>query len=179
MNKPSTQEKPEILLATWAGRCGPGYWGDKEFPSHDNQSTSLWLSLRGVVPGDPYSSMYPVCRALGDLGLYVWLDIHGTVSIDLRLHDAGSLTLAEGEQRMKLLRRLHRKGKAYPFGGFARGAAVQAELSRALAALGIRRSLVYRGIHTAETYEGVGLAIERIAASLQERLVRMKESCTA
>ena len=178
MNK-STKEKPEILLATWAGHCGPSYWGDKDFPSHDNQSTSFWLSLRGMLPGDPYSYMNQECRVIGDLGLYVWLDTRGTVSIDLRLHDAGSLTLAEVEQRMKLLRGLHRKGKAYPFNGFARGTGVQAELSRALAALGIRRSLVYHGINMAETYEAVGLAIERIAASLQERLGRMKQRCTA
>ena len=119
------------------------------------------------------------CRAISDLGLYVWLDIHGTGSIDLRLHDAGSLTLAEGEQRMKLLRRLHAKGKAYPFNGFQRGTTVQAELSRALGALGIRRALVYHGVNTAETYEGVGVAIERVAASMQERLARMKQRCTA
>ena len=171
--------KPEILIPTWAGRSGPGYWGDSDFISHDSESTSLWVSLRGVVPGDPYSYMESSCRAISDLGLYVWLDIHGTVSIDLRLHDAGSLTLAEGEQRMKLLRRLHAKGKAYPFNGFQRGTTVQAELSRALGALGIRRALVYHGVNTAETYEGVGVAIERVAASMQERLARMKQRCTA
>ena len=93
----SITTKPEILIPTWAGRSGPGYWGDSDFISHDSESTSLWVSLRGVVPGDPYSYMDSRCRAIGDLGLYVWLDLHGTVSIDLRLHDAGSLTLAEGE----------------------------------------------------------------------------------
>ena len=175
----ATKTKTEIVIATWAGRAGPGYWGDSDFLSYDNQSTALWLSLRGVVPGDPYSFMASSCRAMADLGLYVWLDIHGTVSIDLRLHDAGSLTLAEGEQRIELLRRLHRKGKAYPFNGFARGTTVQAELSRALDALGIRRALVYHGINTAETFEAVGLAIERIAASIEERLARMKPRCTA
>ena len=116
---------------------------------------------------------------MADLGLYVWLDIHGTVSIDLRLHDAGSLTLAEGEQRMKLLRRLHLKGKAYPFNGFARKTTVHAELSRALDALGIRRALVYHGVNTVETYEAVGVAVERIAASLHERLAGMRRRCTA
>ena len=178
MNK-SIRTKTEILIATWAGRSGPGYWGDSDFISHDGQSTSFWLSLRGVVPGDPYSCIDSRCRAIGDLGLYVWLDIHGTVSIDLRLHDAGSLTLAEGEQRIKLLRRLHLKGKAYPFNGFQRGAAVHVELSRAFDALGIRRALVYHGINTAETYEGVGVVIERIASSMQERLARLKQRSTA
>ena len=31
----------------------------------------------------------------------------------------------------------------------------------------------------AQTYEGVGVAIERIAASMQQRLARMKKRCTA
>ena len=171
--------KTEILLATWAGCSGPGYWGDSDFISHDSQSTSFWLSLRGLVPGDPYSYLQSSCRAIGDLGLYVWLDIHGTVSIDLRLHDAGSLTLQECELRVKLLKRLHLKGSAYPFNGFQRGTTVHAELGRALDALGIRRVLVYHGINTAEAYEGVGLAVERIADSIQERLNRMKQRCTA
>ena len=178
MNK-SISTKPEILIPTWAVRSGPGYWGDSDFISNDSESTSLWVSLRGVVAGDPFSYTESNCRAIGDLGLYAWLDIHGTVSIDLRLHDAGSLTLAEGEQRIQLLRRLHRKGQAYPFNGFQRGTTVQAELSRALVALGIRRALVYHGLNTAETFEAVGLAIELIAASMQERLARMKRRCTA
>ena len=176
MNK---SNKTEILLATWVGCSGPGYWGDSDFLSHDSQSTSFRLSLRGVVPGDPYSYLNNCCRAIADLGLYVWLSIEGTVSIDLRLHDAGSLTLAEGEQRVKLLRRLHAKGKAYPFNGFQRGAAVDTELARALDALGIRRALVYHGVNKPETYETVGLAIKRIAGSIDERLARMKRRCTA
>ena len=174
MNTP-IRTKTEIVMATWAGRAGPGYWGDSDFLTHDNQCTSLWLSLRGVLPGDAFSYMNSECRAIGDLGLYVWLDIHGTVSIDLRLHDAGSLSLAEGEQRMKLLRRLYCKGRAYPFNGFARNTTVQAELGRALGALGIRRALVYHGVNTAETHEAVGLAIQRIAGSIEERLARMKQ----
>ena len=82
-----SNNKTEIVIATWAGRSGPGYWGDSDLSGHDHQSTSFWLSLRGVLPGDPYSYMNDDCRAIGDLGLYVWLSIDGTVSIDLRLHD--------------------------------------------------------------------------------------------
>lgn len=174
----SIRTKPEILIATWAGLSGPAYWGDSDFSSHDNQSTSFWLSLRGVVPGDPYSYMNEGCRALADLGLYVWLSLDGTVSIDLRLHDVGSLSLAEGEQRIGLLRRLHAKGKAYAFNAFVRGTTVHTELIRALAALGVQRALVYHGINTSETHEPVGLAIGRIAGSVQERLARMQQRCT-
>ncbi len=57
---------------------------------------------------------------------------------------------------------------------------MQAELSWALHALGIGRALVYRCINTAQTYEAASLAIERIAASMQERLAGMKQQrCTA
>ena len=172
----SIKTKPEILIPTWVGRSGAGYWGDRDFISHDGQSTSFWVSLLGVMAGDPYSYMDSCCRAIGDLGRYVWLDIHGTVSIDLRLHDAGSLTLVEGEQRVQLLRRLHAKGKAYSFNVFQRGAAVGSELIRVLDALSIRRALVYHGVNTAKTYETVGLAIQRIAGSIDERLARIKHA---
>ena len=50
------------------------------------------------------------CRAIRDVGLYVWVSIEGTVSIDLRLHDLSSLTLREGEQRIKVLKRQFAKG---------------------------------------------------------------------
>ena len=60
---------------------------------------------------------------------YVWLDIHGTVSIDLRLHDADSLTLAEGEQRVKLNSGgFTPRARFYPFNGFVRGAAMHTKL---------------------------------------------------
>ena len=150
------QDKNRNSHSHMGRRSGPSYWGDSDFSSHDDQSSSFWLSLRGVVPGDPYSYMDSECRAIGDLGLYVWLDIHGSVSIDLRLHDAGSLTLAEGEQRIKLLRRLHLKGKAHSFNSFARGASVHVELSRALDVLGIRRALVYHDINPAVPFEQSG-----------------------
>ena len=65
------KEKAEIFTATWEGRSGPGYSSNSDFSSHDNQSSSLWLSLRGVVPDDSYSYMSSDCRAIGDKGLYV------------------------------------------------------------------------------------------------------------
>ena len=172
MNKSS---KTEIVIPTWEGRSGPSYWGDNDFSSHDNQSSSFWLSLRGVVPSDKYSDMNNDCRAIGDIGLYVWIDVNKTVSIDLRLHDAGSMSLYEGEQRVKMLKRLYAKGKAYPFNNFHRGTDVHTELIKALDALGIKRALVYHGINTGETYEPVGIVIKRISDNIDERLNRMKQ----
>jgi hypothetical protein len=85
-----------------------------ELWSHDSESTWFWLSLRSVVSGDPYSGIDSGCRAIGDLRLYAWVDLDGTVSIDLWLCDAGFLTLQEGVLRVKLLRRLHAKAPSLP-----------------------------------------------------------------
>jgi hypothetical protein len=166
--------KTEIVIPTWEGRSGPAYWGDHDYGSHDDQTASFWLLLRGVVPSDPYSYMNDDCRAIGDIGLYVWVSVDGTVSIDLRLHGLSSLTLREGEQRIKVLKRLFVKGKAYPFNNFARGTDVHTELTKVLDALGIGRALVYHGTNIPETYETVGMAIKRISDSSHARLERMK-----
>jgi hypothetical protein len=165
--------KIEIVIPTWEGRTGPSYWGDLDYSSHDHQSTSFWLSLRGVAPSDGYINSE--CRAIGDIGLSVWVDMNGTVSIDLRLHEVGSVSLYEGVQLINLLKRICAKGKAYPFSNFQRGSTVQAELTKALAALGIKRALVYHGINTSESYEPVGMAIKRISDNIAERLDRMSQ----
>lgn len=169
--------KTEIVIPTWEGRTGPSYWGDIDYSSHDNQSTSFWLSLRGVAPSDGYIN--DDCRAIGDIGLYVWIDIHGTVSIDVRLHDVGSVSLYEGVQLIKLLKRLYAKGKAYPFNNFQRSTNVHTELTKALGALGITRALVYNGLNTSETYQPVGMAIKQISDSIDARLNRMRQSQVA
>ena len=165
--------KVEIVIPTWEGRSGPSYWGDTDYSGHDNQSSSLWLKLRAVEPDDSY--MNDDCRAIGNIGLYVWISSDGTVSIDLRLHDVGSMTLHESEQRIKVLKRLLAKGKAYPFSNFKRGTDVHAELTRAVEALGIKRALVYHGINQPETFEPVGIAIKRISDCIDSRLARMKQ----
>lgn len=166
--------KTEIVIPTWEGRSGPSYWGDTDYSGYDDQTTSLWLSLRGVLPDDSY--MNDDCRAIGSIGLYVWVSTEGTVSIDLRLHDVGSMTLHEAEQRIKVLRRLLVKGgRAYPFSNFQRGAGVHAEITRAVDALGIKRTMVYHGINEPETFEPVGIAIKRISDCVDSRLARMKQ----
>ena len=49
MNRSSkTKAKTEMVIPTWEGRIGPNYWGDTDYGSHDNHSTSFWLLLRGV-----------------------------------------------------------------------------------------------------------------------------------
>ena len=135
MNRSS---KTEIVIPTWDGYSGPIYWGDHDYGSHYNQTSSFWVLLRGVVTSDPYSYMPEECRAIGDMGLYVWMEIDGTVSIDMRLRDVGSLTLREREQRIKVLKRTFARAKAYPFNSFQRKTDVHTELTRVLDAMGIK-----------------------------------------
>ena len=167
--------RTEIVIPTWEGRTGPSYWGDRDYSAYDSDASSFWLSLRGVVPSDKYCYMNDDCRAVGDIGLYVWIGVEGTVSIDLRLHDVGSLTLRECELRIKVLKRLFGKAKAYTFGAFSRNTTVHTELTKVLDALGIKRAMVYRGTNVAETFEQVGLAIKRISDTVDERINRIKQ----
>lgn len=167
--------KTEIVIPTWAGRSGPGYWGDRDYCGYDNQSSSLWVSLRGVLPGDRHSYMTDDCRAVGDIALYVYATVDGTVSIDLRLHDAGSLTLRECVQRINVLKRLFVKGRAYRFSDFERDTNVHNELTKAVDALGIKRAMAYHGVNEPETFEPVGIALKRISECIDERLNRMKQ----
>jgi hypothetical protein len=133
------------------------------------------VSFRGVMPGDRHSYMNDDCRAVGDIGLYVYATVDGTVSIDLRLHDAGSMTLRECVQRITVLKRLFFRGKAYRFSDFARDTNVHTEFTKAVAALGIKRAMMYHGINEPETFEPVGIALKRISDCVEERLDRMRQ----
>lgn len=174
MKNPTKSGKTEIVIPTWAGRTGPGYWGDRDYSGYDDQSTSFWVSLRGVMLGDRQSYLTDECRAVGDIGLYIYATVMGTVSMDLRLHDVSSMTLSQSVQRVKLLKRLLVKGQVYPFSDFTRDTNVFTELTKAVAALGIHRAMVYHGINEPETFEPVGIAIRRIADCVDERMERMK-----
>jgi len=167
--------KTEIVVPTWAGRTEPSYWGDRDYFGYDNQSSSFWVSLRVVLPGDRDSYMTDDCRAVGDIGLYVYATVVGTVSIDLRLHDAGSMTLRESVQRITVLTRLFVKAKAYRFSDFVRETNVHTELTRAVTALGIPRAMIYHGINEPEKFELVGIALNRISDCIDDRLDRMRQ----
>ncbi|WP_143541540.1 hypothetical protein [Rhodoferax fermentans] len=165
--------KTEIVIPTWAGSTGPGYWGDRDYSAYDDQSSSFWVSLRGVLPGDRHNDMNDVCRAVSDIGLYVYATVASTVSIDLRLHDVSSMTLRECELRIKVMKRLLVKGKVYPCSDFARDTNVHAELTKAVAALGIKRAMIHHDINEPETFELEGLALKRISDCVDDRLNRM------
>ena len=61
------------------------------------------------------------------------------------------------------------------FSDFARETDVFTELTKALAALGIKQGMVYHGINETETFEPVGIVIKRISDCVEERLGRMRQ----
>jgi hypothetical protein len=106
---------------------------------------------------------------------FTGLTCHGIKPCCTRCPGVGSLTLRECEQRLKVLKRLLIKDKAFHFNHFVRGTDVHTELTKALDALGIQRALVYHGIHTGETYQPVGMAIQRISDHMDQRLKQMEQ----
>lgn len=173
MNKPV---KHELVIPTWPNASGPGYFGDTDYTGYNDDTTSFWLSLRAVKEGDKYPYFDEGIRAINNMALYCWACTDGTVSIDLRIHGAGSQTLREAELAVKTLKRLTAKGsKTYPLGNFTRGANLHSEIIKVLAALGIQRSIQYHGIGVDETYEPIGIAAAKIAEIINKRLANMTQ----
>ena len=87
-------------------------------------------------------------------------------------HPSGA---SEGVQRISVLKRLFAKGKAYRFSDFARETNAHTELTKAVAALSIKRAMMYHGINEPETFEPVGIALKRVSDCVEERFDRMRQ----
>lgn len=161
-----TKTKPELMIASWPDRPVDTCYFD---PAATNSSARIPLRL--VDPADKWSCGEDF-RAASDLGLYVWADVDGTVSIDVRAMDIHSASLREMELRVKLLKRLTAKAEkaGFSFHGFHRNASVYEQLIRCLDAIGIRTAVEYHGISSADTYAPVAIAAKRIADAIDQQL---------
>ena len=170
------KQKLEIMVPIWPGRDNESYWGSNDYCSYNvtDTVTSTWISLRAINHSDEYSYMNEADRAINDMGVYVWASTDGTVSIDIRLHDIHSLTERDLELRLKHLKALRRKvSKTFHLDSFSRGADIHTELTRFFAALGVWRSIEYRrdlSGKSNDVFDAVGIAINRIADTLDKRL---------
>ena len=167
----TTKNKPELMIASWPGRPVDTCYFD---PAATNSSARIHLRL--VDPADKWPCGDDF-RAVSDLGLYVWADIDGTVSIDLRAMDIHSASVKELEQRCKLLKRLDAKATKAGFGfhTFHRNASVYEQLIRCLDAIGIRTAVEYHGIGAADTYAPVAIAAKRIADAIDNQLATQRQ----
>lgn len=162
-----TKSKPQLMIASWP--LQPVRVSDL-YP--DVTNVSARIHFRMIDPNDKWLSGTDEARAATDLGLYVWADIDGTISIDLRAMDIYSASLREMQARVKLLKRLDAKATkaGFTMHDFHRNASMHDTLTKAVAALGIHTSIEYRGIGQPDTFAPAGIAIKRIADALDAQL---------
>ena len=162
--------KPELMIASWPGRR-------IDLPTYDGSTCiSYRLYFRAVNPDDKWS-LSEEARATSDIGLYVWCDLDGTVSIDVRAMDIHSATINELTLRLKLLKRLSAKAERadFSFHTFKRDADVFEQMMRCIDALGIRQAVEYHGIGAPETYAPVSIAIKRVADAINTALQQLRQ----
>lgn len=136
---PTTKPKrPEIVLATWAGRSGAEFFGDRRHPAI-SACDSMWLSLR-VVDDDSYAA-YTLRQAIGDIGLWIWWSTDSdSISVEFKAHEVHSANVAELERIVSELRRLN---KRIPPRLHAEG--YSSYVCRVLQAAGLKRRVEYHG----------------------------------
>lgn len=171
----TTKNKPELMIASWPDRPVDTCYFN---PAATNSSARIHLRL--VDPADKWPCGDDF-RAVSDLGLYVWADIDGTVSIDVRAMDIHSASLREMERRVKLLKRFTAKAEkaGFTFHNFYRGTTVYEQLIRCLDAIGIRTAVEYRGINQPDTYTPAAIAAKRIADAIDNQLATQRQRRSA
>lgn len=165
-----SKSKLELMIATWPERA-------IDLPDYGGRDTtvSYRLPLRMVDLEDKW--LGDDLRAANDLGLYIWADVEGNVSIDLRAMDIYSANVRELETRLKLLKRLSSKAEraGFSFHDFKRNASLYDQIVLVLEAIGIRRAVEYRGINQPETYTLASIPAKRIADAMDAQLNRLKQ----
>lgn len=166
-----TKTKPELMIASWPGKAiDTGYFD----PSATTSATRIYL--RYIDRADKWGSTAE-SMAFNDLGLYVWADIDGTVSIDVRAMDIHSANLREMELRVKLLKRLTAKAEkaGFAFHNFHRNTTVYEQIIHCLAAIGIRTAVEYHGMSQPDTYAPAAIAAKRIADAIDNQLATQRQ----
>lgn len=159
--KPATK-RPEIVLATWAGRTGAEFFGDRRY-SNSLSCDSMWLSLR-VVDDDSYTA-YKLRSAVSSIGLWVWWSTDSdSISVEFKAHDVFSANVSELEAIVSELRRLNKRvparlhGQSYP-----------EYVVATLRAVGIKRIVEYRGIGAKDEHTGLNNAVPNLIAEFKAR----------
>lgn len=167
----TTKTKPELMIASWPNKAiDTGYFD----PAATN--CAVRIPMRLVDPADKWPCGDDF-RAASDLGLYVWADVDGTVSIDVRAMDIHSASLREMELRVKLLKRLTAKAEkaGFSFHNFHRDTTVYEQIIRCLDAIGIRTAVEYHGLNRPDTYAPAAIAAKRIADAIDNQLATQRQ----
>lgn len=139
-------KRPEIVLATWGGKTGAEFFGDRIFPrmSGDLECDSMWLSFR-VVDDESYAA-WTMRNTISNIGLWIWWSTKDdNISVEFKAHEVHSATVRELEDIVAELRRLQKRIPARLHGqGYA------TYVCEVLKAAGIKRRVEYRGIGVKE-----------------------------
>ena len=123
-----------IAIASWPDTT-PTFGG--QYPNQLGSCGSFWLSLREI----PKTSLDDSgSRVVAQIGLYVWFDDMDNLLVEPRLRDVHSMTLADAEQAVKLLRKMCKSIDT----GAVKGEPPQTYIASVLKALGIMYTLQYR-----------------------------------
>lgn len=164
----------ELVIATWPEAHGYRYFGCVDYGAHFDDSSTCYVPLRAVIEGDKFPWFDDSVRCINDICLYCYFSIDGCVSIELRTNESGTQTLRQLEYHVKMMKKLTAKAsKTFNLGDFKRGSDFHTELTKIVAALGIKRSVQYHGIGTQDTYVPVGVAVRKIAEVIEQKLSEM------
>jgi hypothetical protein len=171
------KETYEIVVPVWARETGYAFFGDRDYTGYVDDVGSAHVKLRAICEGDKYPWFSEDVRAINNFTLYVWFSSDGTVCIDVRHEAGGRQQLRELEAAVKMFKRLTAKiSKKYSMlNNFSRKSSIHTELTLVLDALGVKRSVIYKGIGTEDTYQPIALAVKPIAEILEKRQASLKK----
>lgn len=123
-----------IAIASWPDAT---FTFGNQYPNDLDNCGSFWLSLREIPKTNLDDSG---SRIVAQIGLYVWFDYMDNLLVEPRLRDVSSMTLADAEQAVKLLRKMCKSIDT----GAVKGEPPQNYIASCLESLGIKYTLQYR-----------------------------------
>ena len=148
-----------IAIASWPDAAPTfGY----QYPNQLESCGSFWLPLREIPKTNLDDSG---SRIVAQIGLYVWFDDMDNILVEPRLRDVHSMTLADAEQAVKLLRKMSKSMNT----GIVKGEHPQAYIASVLKALGIMYTLQYRSLQKNTLAD-----TEAVVADLSYNIQRVK-----
>lgn len=133
-----------------------------QHPNQLESCGSFWLSLREIPKTNLDDSGSQI---VAQIGLYVWFDNMDNLLVEPRLRDVHSMTLADAEQAVKLLRKMCKSIDT----GAAKGEPPQNYIASCLKALGIKYTLQYRPLQKNTLAD-----TEAVVADLSYNIQRVK-----
>lgn len=167
--------KPTIVLATWPQHSGVAYFGDREYDKWGEYSCdSVKLKFR-AIDHHPDTGLYldsDTRDAVSNLGLWVWFDQSGRLSIEARMFDIHSLTMRQMDANHRLLKWASGKMDNLSISlSSVQVPSAHLALSVVLAELGIKQAIEYRP--GTDTFIKADAALVKIADHIETRWKRM------